>query len=120
MQAQLLIEQHPGAGAAFAVDQHQILLLQVRPGADILRVALLHIESCTAGQQVDDDIGGANEQLADIGQIIFAGISVQQMGADDIGLAVIHGDQAVQASRIGTERTGGRQAALQMAGQNVQ
>ncbi|MNE85179.1 hypothetical protein D3C80_1821510 [compost metagenome] len=69
---------------------------------------------------MDYDIRGANQQFADIGKVIFACIAIQQMSADDIGLAMIHCDQAVQTACIRTERAGGREAAFQVAGQNIQ
>ncbi|MNB92514.1 hypothetical protein D3C75_396180 [compost metagenome] len=67
-----------------------------------------------------DEIGEADQKLADIGKVVLPCITVQQMGADNIRFAVIHGDQAVETAGIRTERTGYRQAALQMGSQNIE
>ncbi|MNY61524.1 hypothetical protein D3C86_1982130 [compost metagenome] len=56
MQAQLLVEQHPCPRPAFPVDYPDSALLQVGPAADSLRIALLHIEACTARQHMHYDI----------------------------------------------------------------
>ena len=117
---QFLVQQHPRAGSAFAIDKPDFLSAQVGPVQDLLGISFMHIKPFGAIHQIDDDGAMPRQQPADIRRVVTVAVAVPQVGGHRVGLAVVEGQQPVDAADEVAQQADMRQLFLQMAGQNVE
>ena len=99
---QLLVEQHPGAGAALPVDVTQLGPLEVVDPGEPERVAGRDDEALVAVHQPDHrEVRARAEQPVQVRQRVLAGRRVQQVRAGQVAEPVPERDQAAERADVG-------------------
>ncbi len=99
--AEVVIQQDPRPGTSLPIDKDQVRPRQILEGVDAFRVSTEEEQSLNTIHKSDELHGGASAILANIGQVIFTRLRIQQMRPCQMSFTATQCDETTQAADIG-------------------